>query len=146
MNNFHGSQWPPSYMLNFEHVLFKCYRKSGPTFLRIHHVLLTDFTGALVSVDLGMQLWMGMDCLGSMILLWPQSHSLIQKSAKYCHRNWGFLYAVQICNPFSLLVESLTYIQEQMITQPSSQKSSFTLEEGISVSIFSFPNSLCCLF
>lgn len=45
----------PSYMLNFEHVLFKCYRKSGPTFLRIH-VLLTDFTGALVSVDLGMQL------------------------------------------------------------------------------------------
>lgn len=126
-------------MLNFEHVLFKCYRKSVPAFLKIHQALLMDFIGALVSVDLGMQLGTGMVYLVSIKLLWPQSHSLIQKSAKYCHRNWGFLYAVRICNP-SLLVESLTYIQEQMIMQPSSQRSSFTAKERISMSIFSFPN------
>lgn len=96
----------PRYMLNLKHVLLKYCTKSGPIFLKIHQIFFSDFIGAFISVDMGMSLRMGIDYSVSVILLWPQSCSQIQKSANYYHRNRGFLYAVQIYNPLSSLVES----------------------------------------
>lgn len=79
------------YMLNFRHMLLKCFTKSGPTFLGIHQIFYSDFIGAFISVDLGMSLRTGIHYPVSIILLWPQSCSQIQKSANYYHRNRGFL-------------------------------------------------------
>lgn len=47
----------PSYMLNFEHVLFKCYKKSGPTFLRIHQEILISLEFSLRTLLVLLFLW-----------------------------------------------------------------------------------------
>jgi len=80
--------------------------KVRPHFCITDQILVSEFIGALISVDLGMSVRMGIDYSISIILLWPQFRSQIQKSANYYHRNGAFLYAVQIYNPLSLLAES----------------------------------------